>query len=329
MQWIGRRGCTTVPTNGAPSIRHGGLSVRINQSYDNMELCVNSLNSSTFLTTPHFMAIPVTCPSCLKRFNVSDKFAGKSGPCPNCKKKIRIPEKTDEVVIHAPDDDAPKDSKGRSILKPIRRTEVNLSMPVILATSLSTVVVFGIALGIGLSGGAPTALLAVSTLLLAAPLVFVGYWFLHDDELDSFRGRELLIRCGVCAVVFASLWGLYAYLPGYLTGDVETDGMQVAMLLPIMLALGTSAAVLVFELEVLQGLLLYAFYLAITFVLAWLAGAPLMSPREIDSTIPAPPAISQPATKPSKSSKPSPAPPNKPAAPTPSEPTPAVPKLLQ
>lgn len=275
------------------------------------------------------MAIPVTCPSCLKRFNVSDKFAGKSGPCPNCKKKIRIPEKSDEVVIHAPDDAAPKDSKGRSILKPIRRTEVKLSMPVILATSLSTVVVFGIALGIGLSGGAPTGLYAIGALLLAAPLVFVGYWFLHDDELDSFRGRELLIRCGVCAIVFASLWALYAYVPGYVTGDVETDGLQIAMLLPVMLVLGTIASVLVFELEVLQGLLLYAFYLAITFVLAWLAGAPLMQPREANNTAPAPPAISQPAIKPNKSGKPSSLTPDKPAAPAPSESTPAVPKLLQ
>lgn len=269
------------------------------------------------------MAIPVTCPSCLKRFNVSDKFAGKSGPCPNCKKTIRIPEKTEEVVIHAPDDAAPKDSKGRSILKPIRRTEVNLSMPVILATSLSTVVVFGLALGIGLSGGAPTALFAIGALLLAAPLVFVGYWFLHDDELGSYRGRDLLVRCGVCSIVFASLWGLYAYLPSYLTGDAEIDGLQVAMLLPIMLALGTIASVLVFELEVLQGLLLYAFYLAITFLLAWLAGAPLMSPREVKSTVPAPPAVSQPASKPKAAT------PVKPPSPLPPEGTPAVPKLLQ
>ncbi len=272
------------------------------------------------------MAIPVTCPSCLKRFNVSDKFAGKSGPCPNCKKTIRIPEKSEEIVIHAPEDAAPKDSKGRSILKPIRRTEVKLSMPVILAISLSTVVVFGTALGIGLSGSAPTALLAIGALLLAAPLVFVGYWFLHDDELDSFRGRELLIRCGVCSIVFASLWGLYAYLPGYLTGEAEIDGMQIAMLLPIMLAVGTIASVLVFELEVLQGLLLYAFYLVITFVLAWLAAAPLMHPREVNSTAPPPPAISQPANKPGK---PSPATPSKPVTPTPPESTPTVPKLLQ
>ncbi len=269
------------------------------------------------------MAIPVTCPSCLKRFNVSDKFAGKSGPCPNCKKTIRIPEKTDEVVIHAPEDTSPKDSKGKSVLKPIRRTEVNLSLPVILASSLSSVVVVGIAFGLGLSGGAPTPLLAIGTVLLAVPLVFVGYWFLHDDELDSFHGRELLIRCGVCSLVFASLWGLYAYLPGYLTGEAEIDGMQVAMLLPIMLAFGTIASVLVFELEVLQGLLLYTFYLVITFVLAWLSGASLMRLPEADRAAPSAPVVSQPAGKPKA------AVPGKPPTPTPSEATPDVPKLLQ
>lgn len=221
------------------------------------------------------MAIAVTCPSCLKRFSVSDKFAGKSGPCPNCQKTIKIPEKADEVVIHAPEDAAPKDSKGRSILKPIRRTEVNLSLPVIMAAALSTIVVFGLALGFGLSGGAPVVLLAVASVLLAAPLVFVGYWFLHDDELDSFKGRELLTRCGICAVAFAAAWAVYAYVPAYLNDGDPITGIQIALLIPVMIAIGAAASVLTLELEVTQGVLHYAFYLGITFVLAWLAGAPL------------------------------------------------------
>jgi hypothetical protein len=153
------------------------------------------------------MTIAVTCPSCLKRFSVSDKFAGKSGPCPSCKKTIKIPEKAEEVVIHAPEDAAPKDSKGRSVLKPIRRTEVNLSLPVILAASLTTIVIFGLALGFGLSGGAPAALLGIAAVVLAVPLVFVGYWFLHDDELDSFKGKELLMRCAVCGLLFRRCLG--------------------------------------------------------------------------------------------------------------------------
>ncbi len=221
------------------------------------------------------MPISVTCPSCLKRFAVSEKFAGKSGPCPSCQKTIKIPEKADEVVIHAPDTAAPKDSKGRSILKPIRRKEVNLSLPVILAASLSTLVVFGIALGLGLGDGPPTLLLVIAAILLAPPLVFVGYWFLHDDELEGYNGRQLLMRCGICSLIFASIWAVYVYVPRYLNDDSQISGLQIVMLLPIMLAIGTAASVLIFELEITQGVLHYALYLGITFVLAWLSGAPL------------------------------------------------------
>src|SRR5436190_12198702 len=82
------------------------------------------------------MAIDVTCPSCFARFQVSDKFAGKSGPCPKCKKTIKVPEKKDEVVIHAPEVSGPKDSAGVAVLKPIGRTETRLS-------TLQMVAIFG------------------------------------------------------------------------------------------------------------------------------------------------------------------------------------------
>lgn len=72
------------------------------------------------------MAIDVTCASCKTRFQVSDKFAGKQGPCPKCKKIITVPSKKDEVVIHVPES-GPKDSKGNLVLKPIARKETRLS----------------------------------------------------------------------------------------------------------------------------------------------------------------------------------------------------------
>ena len=72
------------------------------------------------------MAIDVTCASCKTRFQVSDKFAGKQGPCPKCKKIITVPSKKDEVVIHVPEL-GPKDSKGQLVLKPIARKETRLT----------------------------------------------------------------------------------------------------------------------------------------------------------------------------------------------------------
>src|SRR5206468_717565 len=91
------------------------------------------------------MAIDVTCPSCHTRFQVSDKFAGKSGPCPKCKATIKIPDKTQEVVIHAPEVSGPTDSKGQAVLKPIARKEVRLQMPQIVAIIGSVLVVLIVA----------------------------------------------------------------------------------------------------------------------------------------------------------------------------------------
>ncbi len=227
------------------------------------------------------MSIPVTCPSCLTRFNVSEKFAGKSGPCPKCQKTIKIPEKSEEVVIHAPEHSGPKDSKGQAVLKPLRRKEVALSLPIIMAAVISCLIIFGIALGLGLTGGEPpTALLAISSIGLAIPIAILGYWFLHDDELQGYGGRQLWIRGAVCALGFAATWGLYAFVPWYLSGSpmAEISAGEMALFVAIMIAMGTAVSVLALELEIVQGLLHYMLYFAISFVLAWLAGTQLAAP---------------------------------------------------
>src|SRR5262245_48396622 len=92
------------------------------------------------------MPIPVICPNCHARFSVSEKFAGKEGPCPKCKGKIKVPALDEQVVVHAPEEFAGggKDSKGRPTLKPIARKEAKIT-PVmivgIVAALLATVAV--------------------------------------------------------------------------------------------------------------------------------------------------------------------------------------------
>src|SRR5690242_13692422 len=59
--------------------------------------------------------IAVVCPSCHARFQVSEKFAGKEGPCPKCKQKITVPALGEEVKIHGPEEyEGAKDAKGHS-----------------------------------------------------------------------------------------------------------------------------------------------------------------------------------------------------------------------
>ncbi len=268
------------------------------------------------------MPIPVTCPGCLKRFTVNDKFAGKSGPCPNCRKVITIPDKTEEVVIHAPEEAGPKDSKGKAVLKPLRRKEVKISMPVMLAAGLSTLVVFGLALGVRLSSDAPpTWLLAAGTIFLAPPLVFVGYWFLRDDELEGYSGRELIVRCGICAIAFAGCWLLYAFVPTYLTGEKsigDVPGMYMLFMIPLMVIIGTFVSVGALELEFVQAALHYLLYFAITIILAMIMGTKLSSTFSVDSPVSSP--------KPVPAATPTPSPGKAPATEAPTQETPSEPE---
>src|SRR5687768_2616635 len=140
------------------------------------------------------MAIDVTCPSCHTRFQVSEKFAGKSGPCPKCKATIKVPDKSQEVVIHAPEVSGPKDSKGQAVLKPIARKEVRLQTPQIVAIAGSVVVVLIVAFVLRLQfpgGNVPPLLTILGAMLLGPPLAFAAYTFLRDDELEPYRGTEV------------------------------------------------------------------------------------------------------------------------------------------
>src|SRR5664280_2030892 len=72
-------------------------------------------------TASHCMSITVVCPGCRKSFQVSDKFAGKSGPCPNCKRKLQVPLKTEEVKVHTPEAFAGggRSTSGKLVIKPV------------------------------------------------------------------------------------------------------------------------------------------------------------------------------------------------------------------
>src|SRR5437773_1750134 len=196
------------------------------------------------------MAIDVTCPSCHTRFQVSDKFAGKSGPCPKCKKTIKVPDKKDEVVIHAPEVSGPTDSMGQAVLKPISRTEVRLQVPQIAAIigSVLVVLIVAVVLRFQFKGGAvPPLITILGSILLGPPLAFAGYTFLRDDELEPYRGKEVMLRSLACGLAFAAIWGAYWLVFTYWyypkpvpIGDPNWTAVGIAV--PIMIAIGSFAS---------------------------------------------------------------------------------------
>jgi len=218
------------------------------------------------------MAIAVLCPGCKAQFQVSDKFAGKQGPCPKCKTIITIPEATPEIKIHAPTTEGPKDSTGRPVFTPILREETKYSQTFLFGVGAAVITVLLISVIVGLatkkSGGAPTYMLALGAVLLAPPLAMAGYAVLRDQEAIPYRGSTLYLRIGITSLVYMVLWGAFALYFGKPPFPLYT----LLFVVPIMVGIGGLAAYASLDLEFGQALMHYGFYLAISVILSYLAG---------------------------------------------------------
>ena len=229
------------------------------------------------------MPIQVTCPGCHTRFNVGDQHAGKSGACPKCKGPIQIPEAGDEVIIHAPEHEAGAvDSKGRSVLKPIRRKEAKFSVNISLVVAGLVVLGLAIAWLMGRSelGNAQAWVLAGGAILLGPLLAYAGYTFLRDDELGVYRGTNVLLRSLGCGLIYALLWGVYIFLGSQLFGDDSwKEGLEMVQIaglgIPI-LGVGALAAYVCFDLEPINGFFHYALYVVVTAGLRFMMGLPFL-----------------------------------------------------
>jgi hypothetical protein len=226
------------------------------------------------------MPIDVTCPGCRARFQVREKFAGKKGQCPKCKKVITVPTLEQQVKIHAPEPAGPVDSKGRSVLKPITRTENKYSQTFLLAVggAVLSVVIAALFIRLGFKQGnkpadIPYLVLAVGAVLLAPPLSWAGYSFLRDEELEAFTGKSLWLRVAITSVAYACLWLVFAVVKTYLLDGKSPQSYEMLYIIPPFVLAGGFAAFGSFDLNYGNGLLHYGLYLMVTVLLRLLMGA--------------------------------------------------------
>lgn len=232
------------------------------------------------------MPIQVTCPGCLTKFTVGDQHAGKTGACPKCKGQITIPSKEDEVVIHAPEfggEAGAVDAKGRSVLKPIARKETKFQLNAALIIGGVALLTVGIAFlcRVSLTEEQKDYALIAGAILLGPPLAYSGYSFLRDDELDSYTGGELVIRCLACGAAFALCWAAYWFLGYQVFGDDNyADGLleiyQVGILCGVAAAIGTFASYVSFDLEPLNGFFHFVLYFGVCVLLRAIMGVSLL-----------------------------------------------------
>jgi len=189
---------------------------------------------------------------------------------------IKIPAKGEEVVVHEPESFGPKSTTGQAVLKPIFRQEAKLSLVQILGILAAIVLVFIVALVLrGRADGVSMFWLGAGALVLAFPLVFSAYTFLRDDELGAYTGLSLALRVGICSIVYAILWGVYAWVPAYTFNLAHYQVFHLLFIVPPIMIAGATAAFACLDLDFGTGLLHYGMYVIITGALAMFVGAPI------------------------------------------------------
>lgn len=220
------------------------------------------------------MAIFVVCPGCRTRFTVSDKFAGKSGPCPKCKTTIQIPKLEEQVVIHEPEmfGGGGRTTTGELVLKPIARVERRVTPVMVLSVVGAIVVVLVGTLVLGSVGvfKGQVWLQAIGLALVTLPTSAGAYEFLrHQEDLQPLRGRRLWARAAACTLGYLLVWWAFnRAVATFVTEELWTW----AIVLPPAFALGAFVAFLAFEIEYTSGLLHFTLFALIAVILRWAAG---------------------------------------------------------
>jgi hypothetical protein len=225
------------------------------------------------------MSILVICPGCKKQFQVSEQFAGKSGPCPQCKTVIKIPKKEEQVVVHTPEQfgSGGRGAGGKLALKPIARLEGRLRGRTMALIAAAAVLVWAVAWLGGRQGLFDTLVKSAIGLLLISPALTIGgYQFLNSsEELERYRGKKLYLRAGICALAYVLLWGLFLFVLRYVSEPIRDGEIWVWLFVaPPFFVVGSLAALSTLDLDFGTAFFHYAFYVLATMLLRSAAGMP-------------------------------------------------------
>lgn len=212
------------------------------------------------------MAINVVCPGCLKRFQVSERFAGQKGPCPSCNTIIAIPK--EQVKVHVPEEFSAggKTVKGGQILKPIERVGGGFVWSHFLYASLIVLAVLIVAVLLGRIGISRTlldGLGVIGTFGVAFPIAIYGYLTIRDrEELFIWTGMDLYRRAAYCASAYGMLWIVLEMVLWYTSAG--NDPYFRWFFIAVFVGFSILAVHVILDFDLMRGLLHYSiFFLAI------------------------------------------------------------------
>lgn len=219
------------------------------------------------------MAIRVICSGCMTSFEVSDRFAGKKGPCPKCNHIIEIPR--EKLTVHAPDQVVGAKGKGGVNInqaRPILQKRFNFTTQQLGLTLLGVAVVLLLVFGLSFfpNGIFKNILGAVGSLALGFPLICFGYMLLReDDDLEILLGNELYRRSLLTGIGFGVVWLVFELLLSYLQ-----PGYFFPVVLVPLAVLGAFVAVVAFDTDFNRAAVLMLFYIFVAIFLRGIFFAP-------------------------------------------------------
>ena len=178
------------------------------------------------------MSIHVICPGCMTQFEVSDRFAGKKGPCPKCGHIIEIPKVN--VTIVSPDElvVGGKKVQNPDLIRPIEQKSYSFTASAVIVNLTVLTAVLAVAL-IFHFVHAPFLAVPVGIALVLAvayPLMKYGYMTFRDpNDLEIFLGGQLGKKSILGAAVLLALWLVYELVLLYM----NPGGMALAYLIPV------------------------------------------------------------------------------------------------
>ena len=221
------------------------------------------------------MAIDVICTGCHKRFQVSEQFAGRKGPCPACKTIIEIPKLEDVVVVHEREQTK---TGAPAKLDSIRRQRTTVSKLELIISGATLVVglalAFAARFSISETVTQPSGLInLIAGLSLGVATSCLSYVILRNQDAEIINDKSTLFKGIGVGLLYGGVWRLQHLI---IDNVLMMDG---TVILPavIILALATVAIVsfapmAAFEFEYSQGFISVCLFVAMLAIYSLIAG---------------------------------------------------------
>ena len=224
------------------------------------------------------MSIDVICSGCLKRFQVSDEFGGRSGPCPGCKTIIAIPKLEDQVVIEEPEHKAGSAGAHTKIDGITRRPGFFQRFEIIMLCSLFMAAAIVAVLANVLQGDSiatltPTTatLFALGLILLSLASSLLGYGVLKNPEIEAFDRHKTILRAAITAAIYFLFATSFIAVSLMLPHSDPSRTMILSIVGIACFSIASFAPMALFELEMTQGALHVAVMICMTSLFCFVA----------------------------------------------------------